>query len=192
MLVALRRSSRRSWRTPRPATGGHPHGGGRLTEGQKVVKSAEVCGGGSPFERRPISAGIRTLFMRANHDEKQVMVEVLESLMGSLDGPTEWGHAGKVFRFAGNYARALDCHEQALKLVVETEGRASAAYADLSSSMSSTLDDAGRYEEAIRIVKKRCVWGVALWIGSEEVAGSCYRMGWFSTCRTNVKRPLNG
>jgi tetratricopeptide (TPR) repeat protein len=128
----------------------------------------------------PITAGfIDALFMRANHDEKQVMIEVLESLMASLEGPTEWGHAGKVFRFAGDYARALECHEQALKLVVETEGRDSAAYADLSYSMSSTLDKAGRYEEAIQHCQEALRVEVLLYgPDSEEVAGTYYRMGW--------------
>ena len=152
-----------------------------LTEGQKVVKSAEVCSAVVPhLKGAPISAGfIRTLFMRANHDEKQVMVEVLESLMESLDGPTEWGHAGKVFRFAGDYARALTCHERALELVVETEGRDSAAYADLSYSMSSTLDKAGRYEEAIQHCQEALrVEELLYGSDSEEVAGTYYRMGW--------------
>ena len=152
-----------------------------LTEGQKVVKSAEVCSAVVPhLQGAPISAGfIRTLFMRANHDEKQVMVEVLESLMESLDGPTEWGYAGKVFRFAGDYARALTCHERALELVVATEGRDSAAYADLSYSMSSTLDKAGRYEEAIQHCQEALrVEELLYGSDSEEVAGTYYRMGW--------------
>ena len=128
----------------------------------------------------PISAGfIRTLFMRANHDEKQVMVEVLESLMESLDGPTEWGNAGKVFRFAGDYARALTCHERALELVVATEGRDSAAYADLSYTMSSTLDMAGRYEEAIQHCQEALrVEELLYGLDSEEVAGTYYHIGW--------------
>ena len=152
-----------------------------LTEGQNVVKSAAVCGSVVPHMKgAPISAGfIRSLFMRADHEEKKVMVEVLESLMDSLDGPTEWGHAGKVFRFAGDYARALECHEQALNLLAEAEGRNSAAYADMSSSMSSTLDKAGRYEEAIvhcreALRVEKLLYGA----DSEEVAGTYYRMGW--------------
>ena len=152
-----------------------------LTEGQMVAKSADVCSAVVPFLKgAPISAEfIGALFMRANHFEKQVMIEILESLMGSLDSPSEWGHAGMVFRYAGDYARALECHERALELVLEIEGRDSAAYADLSCSIASTLDKAGRYEEAI-IHCNEALRVEELLYGpdSEKVAGSYYRMGW--------------
>ena len=146
-----------------------------------MVKSAEVCSAVVPhLQGAPISVGfIHSVFMRANHEDKQTMVGVLESLMASLDGWAEWGQAGKVFRFAGDYARALTCHERALQLVVETEGRDSAAYADLSYSMSSTLDKAGRYEEAIQHCQEALrVEELLFGSDSEEVAGTYYRMGW--------------
>ena len=146
-----------------------------------MVKSAEVCSAVVPhLQGAPISVGfIHSVFMRANHEDKQTMVGVLESLMASLDGWAEWGQAGKVFRFAGDYARALTCHERALQLVVETEGRDSAAYADLSYSMSSTLDKAGRYEEAIQHCQEALrVEELLYGSDSEEVAGTYYRMGW--------------
>lgn len=153
----------------------------RLKDGQMLVKSSEVCSAVVPHLRgAPISAGIiRALFKLTNYDEKRVMVEVLESLMESLDDPTEWKEAGQVFRFAGEYSHALECHKRALELVVETEGRNSAPYADLNFSMSSTLQTMGRYEEAIQHSQEALRVGELLYgSDSEKVAGAYYQMGW--------------